>query len=570
MTFHEDASVTHRDRGAMAEQVRVFDWGSTPLGPAEAWPQSLKTAVDVVLGSGHGMCLVWGAEQTFLYNDAYAPMLGVRHPGALGTTFEAAWPDVWSDIEPLVRRVFAGETVTFENMPLVMTRKGYPEDTWWTFSYSPVRDESGVVAGLLNVTVETTRRVLVERQRDAAETSLRELAETLEQRVEARSQELAATEDRMRQMQKMEAIGQLTGGVAHDFNNLLTIIRSSADLLRRQELAPERRQRYIDAISDTADRAAKLTGQLLAFARRQALRLEVFDAAGRVATIADMLRTVVGARVQLTVEAACSPCYVEADATQFETALINMAVNARDAMDGEGQLTILVDEATNVPALRGHASAPGDFVVVSVRDTGVGMGPEQLGRIFEPFFTTKEVGKGTGLGLSQVYGFAKQSGGEVDVASWVGSGATFRLYLPRTSAPTEPSEPVAAAPEIRNDGCILVVEDNEQVGEFATQLLRDLGYSTRYAGNARDAWTLLDAEHASIDVVFSDVVMPGESGVELARRIQARWPKLTVVLTSGYSHVLADDARHGFDLLHKPYSVEELSAVLQRARRSKG
>ncbi|EJU11096.1 PAS/PAC sensor hybrid histidine kinase, partial [Sphingomonas sp. LH128] len=322
----------------------------------------------------------------------------------------------------------------------------------------------------------------------------------------------------------------------------------------------------IDAIAETADRAAKLTSQLLAFARRQALKPEVFNAAAKVGSVADMLRTVVGSRVDLVVDPICGSCFVEVDASQFETALVNMAVNARDAMNGEGCITIAIDAAGSVPARRGHAAAKGDFVRISVSDSGSGMHPEQLDHIFEPFFTTKEVGKGTGLGLSQVYGFTKQSGGEIDVDSRLGEGTTFSLYLPRASAPNG-AQAVSAPDEVAaSEASILVVEDNEQVGEFASQLLTDLGFSTRRAANARDAIAILESDHGDIDIVFSDVVMPGMDGVELGRQIRSRWPNLTVVLTSGYSHVLAGDTRHGFALLHKPYSLDELSRVLRDAR----
>ncbi len=298
-------------------------------------------------------------------------------------------------------------------------------------------------------------------ERTIAEETLRQLNETLELRVEERSRELMASEDQVRQLQKMEAIGQLTGGVAHDFNNLLTIIRSSAELLGRRELPRDKQKKYIDAIAETADRAAKLTGQLLAFARRQALRPEIFNASAKVESVADMLRTVVGARVALEVEAICTSCFVEVDASQFETALINMAVNARDAMDGEGRIVLAIEAAGSVPARRGHAAAKGDFVKVSVTDTGSGIPTEQLEHIFEPFFTTKEVGKGTGLGLSQVYGFTKQSGGEIDVISNTGKGTTFSLYLPRTSAPDDKRDITLSHAVIATEASILIVEDNE-------------------------------------------------------------------------------------------------------------
>jgi PAS domain S-box-containing protein len=374
---------------------------------------------------------------------------------------------------------------------------------------------------------------------------------------------LKQTEEALRQAQKMEAIGQLTGGVAHDFNNLLTVIRSSADLLRTRDLPADRRRRYIDAISDTADRAAKLTSQLLAFSRRQALKPEHFNVATKVETLSEMLASILGARIQLDVSIQREDCFVESDANQFETALINLAVNARDAMGGEGSLAIRIDTAGAIPAIRGHTATQGDFVTVAVTDDGGGISEDDLARIFEPFFTTKEVGRGTGLGLSQVYGFAKQSGGDVAVESRLRHGSTFTLYLPRTRRIETQPKPAPAPARSRHEGCVLVVEDNAAIGEFATQLLQDLGYRTELATNAVEALARLEAP-TSFDIVFSDVVMPGIGGVELGRIIQGRWPGVQVVLTSGYSHVLATDAHHGFPLLHKPYSVEELSHILRQ------
>jgi PAS domain S-box-containing protein len=387
-----------------------------------------------------------------------------------------------------------------------------------------------------------------------------------------REKELEQAREALRQSQKLEAIGHLTGGVAHDFNNLLTVIRSSADLLRRQELSDEKRRRYIDAISDTADRGAKLTGQLLAFARRQTLKPEVFDVGERLTQIADILRTIVGSNIRLTEKHDCAGCFIEADPNQFETAIINLAVNARDAMNGQGELKLSLRTVDSIPARPGYPSVKGDFVALGLADTGVGVPAEQLGRIFEPFFTTKEQGKGTGLGLSQVYGFTKQSGGEVHVESKVGQGATFTLYLPRaTPSPIcEDAKPVTSDIGSVDTRRVLVVEDNADVGDFATLLLTDLGYAATRAGNAQAALDLLGSEPGRFDVVFTDVVMPGMSGLELARELGRRMPDMPVVLTSGYSHVLAEEGTHGFELLQKPYTVEGLARVLRRALRSSG
>jgi CheY-like chemotaxis protein len=277
----------------------------------------------------------------------------------------------------------------------------------------------------------------------------------------------------------------------------------------------------------------------------------------------------VGARIHIETAIECEGSAVHADPNQFETALVNLAVNARDAMEGEGRLTLRTWLASELPPVRGHAGARGAFVAVSVSDTGSGIEPELMGRIFEPFFTTKEVGKGTGLGLSQVYGFAKQSGGELHVESKVGRGSTFTLYLPRAEAkpvvtPSQPDEEAGApATERRN---VLLVEDNTQVGEFARQMLEDLGYTATWAPNAKAALRLMEEGADRFDVVFSDVVMPGMNGVELGKEIRRRWPNLPVILTSGYSHVLADGGAQGFELLHKPYSVEGLSQALRPKR----
>lgn len=413
-------------------------------------------------------------------------------------------------------------------------------------------------------TVAQRTRSAIERRR--AEQDLQDLAASLEQHVEQRTAELMRAEEQLRQSQKLEVVGQLTGGVAHDFNNLLTIIRSSVDFLKREDLTAARRSRYVEAISDTVDRAAKLTSQLLAFARRQPLKPQVFDVGARLREVSELIRPLVGARIRIEVEVCDKPCHVEADVSQFETALVNLAVNARDAMEGEGRLVFAVREVAAVPAIRGHLGAAGDFLAVSVSDTGRGIEPDQIASIFEPFYTTKEVGKGTGLGLSQVFGFTKQSGGEVEVISEPFGGAVFTLYLPRATATAPsnaPTTPTLDAPAPQGL-CVLVVEDNETVGRFADEMLRDLGYRTHLVGNAAEALAALNNEHAGFDVVFSDVIMPGINGVELAREIRRRRPELPVVLTSGYSNVLAQEGTQGFELLRKPYSVAELSQVLSR------
>lgn len=429
-----------------------------------------------------------------------------------------------------------GSAAKGENVRTEMQLNLPAGERFFDFTMRPVFDQHGAVSGVLPEAVDTTER--------------------------------RKAEDALRQSQKMDAVGQLTGGVAHDFNNLLTIIRSATDFLRRRELSEDRRRRYIDAISDTVDRASKLTGQLLAFARRQPLTPQVFDVGSQVETIAQLIRPLMGGRIQIELGLCDPKCFATADVAQFETALVNLAVNARDAMAGEGGLVISVKAVDEIPALRAHARRDGRFVAVSVTDTGSGIVADKLDAIFEPFFTTKDVGKGTGLGLSQALGFAKQSGGDIIVTSTSPAGSTFTLYLPQAESPAAAAEIAAVSAEASMSGRghrVLVVEDNEDVGRFSTELLRDLGYAIKWAANAGEALATLAQDEFAFDLVFSDVIMPGMNGVELATVIRERYPGLPVVLTSGYSSVLAENAHRGFELIQKPYSVEALSRTLRKA-----
>ena len=426
--------------------------------------------------------------------------------------------------------VKAGESVRTEMLLHLPTG-----DRYFDFSMRPVFDQHGIVSGILPEAVDITER----RQ----------------------------SEEALRQSQKMEAVGQLTGGIAHDFNNLLTIIRSATDFLGRRDLPEDRRRRYTDAISDTVDRASKLTGQLLAFARRQPLVPQVFNVGAQVESIAQLIRPLVGGRIKIDLDLCMPECFAIADVAQFETTLINLAVNARDAMGGEGRLSIIVKTVDAVPALRAHPGRKGQFIAVSVVDTGSGIATDKLEAIFEPFFTTKEVGKGTGLGLSQAFGFAKQSGGDIQVTSMLDEGSNFTIYLPRAENPSTDTEVNAATLETATSGrghCVLVVEDNEDVGRFSTELLQDLGYAIRWVATAKDALAALAEDEFAFDLIFSDVIMPGMSGIDLAVLVRERYPGLPVVLTSGYSSVLADNAHRGFELIQKPYSVEALSRTLRK------
>jgi two-component system NtrC family sensor kinase len=404
------------------------------------------------------------------------------------------------------------------------------------------------------------------------------------QHLQAEAAKRREAEEALKHSQRLEALGQLTGGVAHDFNNLLTVIRASVDLLNRPQLTEERRQRYITAIADAVARAAKLTSQLLAFARRQTLKPEVFDVGERMQSLHDMLAPLLGPAIEIAMRLPAEPCLVRADASQFETALINMATNARDAMQGKGRITVTVETATTLPGpLAGSAATPNfgsqslgnqsldnhGFVRVTVSDTGIGIPAARLERIFEPFFTTKQVGHGTGLGLSQVFGFARQSGGEVTVTSEVGHGSTFSLYLPRVPPDLLPQRQAPnTAPAVAGSGMsVLVVEDNIELANFAADGLTELGYSITLVDNATDALAELVLDADRFDVVFSDVVMPGMTGLDLAQAIRERGIDVPVVLTTGYSQALSQEGVVGFELVQKPYSIEELSRVLHRATR---
>lgn len=713
----------------MAERVRHHDWTNTPLGPMDQWPDVLKTTVSLSLASHFPQAVVWGPELTTLYNDAFVPILGSK-PDALGQPFSAIWQEAWSQISPIADAAFAGNATFIEDFPLIVERGDAPEQAYFTFCYSPIRDACGNVVGLLDTVTETTGSVFMARrlavldaisngvanatdpaaimaattqilathlnlsncayadmeadedgftirgnwaaegspsivghyrladfgqlaverlqagepliindnlteltpeeaatfqalgvtaticmpliksgrltalmaihdrvprrwssydlallgevterswahiERVRADAIVREglsaladLNATLEQRVVERTTLLNQTEAALRQSQKLEAIGQLTGGVAHDFNNLLTIIRSSVDFLRMPNLPEERRQRYMSAVTDTVERASKLTSQLLAFARRQPLNPQVFNVGQRVQNIGDMLETVTGARIHVSVQLPELACYVCADSSQFETALINMALNARDAMNGQGTLVLRLERDQPLPCIRGHGGSGKPFVAISLTDTGSGIAQATFERIFEPFFTTKEVGKGTGLGLSQVFGFAKQSGGNVDVASVLGQGTVFTLYLPQVEPELTLDSTVQAPLELDPDAArrrILIVEDNLEVGRFANQILQDLGYQTVWATHAEEALEMIGPDARAFDGVFSDVVMPGMGGVALARELRRRRPDLPVILTSGYSEELANCGYDGFEFLAKPYSADQISRVLAK------
>jgi two-component system, NtrC family, sensor kinase len=380
---------------------------------------------------------------------------------------------------------------------------------------------------------------------------------------EAERRELA--EDALRQAQRLEAIGQLTGGVAHDFNNLLMIVSGTVQRLRRY-VSGDTETHLLDTIATATERGESLTRQLLAFSRRQVLQPSVIDLAERLPEIKDMLSRSLRGDIDIRVGVPRRQCCVKVDPSEFELALLNLAFNARDAMPSGGTLTI-----TAKPVLmRGKAAEEGlsgDFVAVRVADTGTGIPPEVLPRVYEPFFTTKEVGKGTGLGLSQVYGFARQSGGGASITTSARRGTAVTLFLPRTwEAPAQQRQEIAAAGVAPAAGTVLLVEDNLEVAEVARSYFEQLGYRVRHAASAEGALNLVERE-PDVDLVFSDILMPGGmNGLELADAVRRRIPNLAVLLTTGYSSSAHDAVRRGFEVLQKPYDLAALERALRQTR----
>jgi PAS domain S-box-containing protein len=378
--------------------------------------------------------------------------------------------------------------------------------------------------------------------------------------------ELSAAQEALRQSQKMEAIGQLTGGIAHDFNNLLTGILGSLDLVRRRLAAnePGDIQRFMEAASTSALRAAGLTHRLLAFARRQPLDTRANDINRLVAGMQDLLDRTLGEQIELKLMFAGDLWTAFTDANQLENALLNLAINARDAMPEGGRLTI---ETENVQLQAAYASLheglqPGAYIAVSVSDTGIGMSPAVLAKAIDPFFTTKAMGEGTGLGLSMIYGFTKQSRGHMHIDSELGRGTTVTLYLPR-AVQDAVSQSSAAIETPRGRGqTILVVEDDAIVRSILSDALKDLGYNVLLAPDARPAITLLESE-LGIDLMVSDVVLPHINGRKLAELARALRPNLKVLFVSGYAEnatVRGDFLDAGMDMLSKPFSLDVLGA----------
>ena len=782
----------------MHARVRNFDWAATSIGPQDKWPESLKLMLNVILDSGFPMSVRWGPDLIVLYNDAYAPLLGDRHPRALGKPLRDVWPEIYAELGTLHEEILRGDRGSFfaEDHLWRIQRLGVPEDARFTVSYSPIADSSAPngIGGILATAYETTERVRNEktlqvltqrletevaqrtRERDRiwavsedllgvsnfdgyflsvnpawtnllgwtedeikslhvselrhpddasagiaararlaqgvqtvrienryrhrdgswrwlswtmtaddgliyvagrhitaekeASAALRESdrqfrslvagvtdyalymldpggtvaswnsgAErikgyTAEEIIGRHFSEFYTAEDRkngapnralsiaaatgrfeaeawrvrkdgslfwanvvidaihdetgnligfakitrditeqrnaqealerahqqLAQAQKMEALGQLTGGVAHDFNNLLMVVSGQAQALMRR-LTDQKNIRSLEAILTAASRGEALTRQLLTFARRQPQNPRTVSLGQTVAAFRDVLSSSARGKVDLQIEVSRDVWPVSIDIPEFELALVNLIVNARDAMPEGGSIKLTGNNVT----LRGTETVEGikgEFVALTVSDTGTGIPPELLTRIFEPFFTTKTAGKGTGLGLSQAYGFAHQSGGTIAVASKLGQGTQVTIYLPRSHSPIAVVVSADATAQSAGRGeTILVVEDNPDVKSVAVTLLEQLNYRTVAVDNAKSALNLL-ATGTPIDLVFTDVMLPGDlDGVALAHAISKKHPRVPVLLTSGYAKALA--VRHGLPILRKPYQLSALAEAIR-------
>jgi signal transduction histidine kinase/CheY-like chemotaxis protein len=713
--------------------LESFAWETTPLGARASWPVALRTTYDLLMASPFAMCATWGAEQTLIYNQAYAPFLGARHPAALGQPIDKVWAELWDEIAPLIERTLSGEALHFVDKHFVMTRNGYPEDTYWSFSYSPLRDGEAIV-GMLNITTETTAGVQALHQRDVAEAALRrhnltleqelsariderdsaraaessvlaaaervqlalaagaiigtwywdlptdrftvdeafainfgldpalgrdglslaqvvasvhpddqaglaaaiadviarggryahqyrvrrsdgryywleanghvelapdgtplrfpgvlldvdarraladerdralaelrDLTATLEQRVEERTEELRRSEEALRQSQKMEAVGQLTGGLAHDFNNLLAGISGSLDLmsLRIGQGRFTELEKYLLAAQGSAKRAAALTHRLLAFARRQTLAPEATVVNQLVGGMLDLVQRTVGPAIQVHFTSLPDDQPLLVDQSQLENALLNLCINARDAMPKGGRILIAASHRTLGEAdSRDFELAPGRYLHLSVTDTGSGMPPEVAAKAFEPFFTTKPMGQGTGLGLSMIYGFARQSGGQLRLRSMPGEGTTVCLYLPLRPVERPYGSPLAAGQPGLLEGAhatVLVVDDEPTVRMLVTDLLRELGYVIIEAADGAGGLEVLHSD-ARIDLLVTDVGLPGGmNGRQLADAARVQRPALKVLFITGFAETSLLSDGHlepGMAILTKPFAVEALA-----------
>jgi len=524
------------DRKKIEEELRQAHAELARSAERQLWDYRERMAAivdssqDAIIGKDlNGTIISWnkGAERIYGYTAGEA----------VGQPISIIVPDDRPDeIPDILEKIKRGEIIGFYES-VRLAKDGKRLDV--SLTVMPIRSNDGKIVGASAIARNITE--------------------------EKRAQEL------LRQAQKMEAIGRLAGGVAHDFNNILGIITSCTELLHSREQAPGSVQ-YVDMIRKAAERGASLTRQLLAFSRKQILQPRILDLNERVKESAKLLRPLMGDDVQIVIALKAASAPVEADPGQLDQIIMNLAVNARDAMPRGGKLIVETSlvEFDEAFAQQHPPMIPGPYVLLAVSDTGTGMDDATISHIFEPFFTTKELGKGTGLGLATLYGIVKQSSGHVWVYSEPGRGTTFRIYLPSA----EHKIGGGTMPEIQptltlvTGKTVLLVEDDEMMRDLTRQLLEQQGYKVMEAADGRSALTLVESDHASIDLVLTDVVMRGMSGPELVQRLSETRPKLKFVYMSGYTGELIaehDVMRSGVMLLEKPFSRSILLTTLQRA-----
>ncbi len=682
--------------GEMGALIRDHAWASTPLGPLSAWPQSLRTAVRLMLNTRHPMYIWWGPTGACLYNDAYRQSIGPeRHPGSLGRPAREVWDEIWDIIGPQIEQVMSGGGATWnENHLVPITRNGVREDVYWTYSYGPI-DDAGApngIGGVLVVCSETTAHVQAS-QRIAAESerqrlllqqmpgfvavlsgtnhifqyvndayiaisgsrnfigrSVREVFPELQgqgfyelldevfgtgqaftsrampirlageprerfidllyqpirnsngvvtgifvggydvteqvrnkaeietananlnNRIAEALMERANVEEALRQSQKMEAIGQLTGGIAHDFNNLLAGITGSLELLhaRINQGRMSETERYISAAQGAARRAAALTHRLLAFARRQTLDPRPTDANRLIGEMEDLIRRTMGPSISAEFVGAGGLWSTLVDPNQLENVLLNLCINARDAMPDGGKLSIeTANRWLDERGARERDIPAGQYVSLCVSDTGTGMSADIVARAFDPFFTTKPAGTGTGLGLSMTYGFARQSGGQARIYSELGKGTMVCLYLPRHLGVAEDVAVVEKSPNLprsEHAEIVLVVDDEPTVRMLVTDTLEELGYTWLEASDGASGLQILQSG-VRIDLLVTDVGLPGGiNGRQVADAARTQRKDLKVLFITGYAEnaVLSHGhLEHGMHVLTKPFSMEALTARIR-------
>ncbi|KKC34373.1 chemotaxis protein CheY [Devosia psychrophila] len=679
------------DCGAL---IRNRDWSNCSLGPTSEWSPELRATVANVVNSPVAKVLMWGPDHLMFYNDAYSPIIGHRHPTAMGQPVATELPEVWEFNQQVLQAGLNGELTSHKGAPITLNNAEESQDFIFDLHYTPVYGFGGRVEGVMCTVVDQTAHVSTQHDlavsvgrfraamdavhgvlwtntadgqmqgeqpgwaaltgqsmaeyqgygwvdavhpddrdasivswdaavkaksmfvhehrvrerngswrtfairglpvlnehgdirewvgvhtdithRRAAENALRQLNEQLETRVINEIGERRQAEMKLAQAQKLETIGKLTGGVAHDFNNLLQVVSGNLQLLSKDIAGNERAEQRVANAMAGVSRGSKLASQLLAFGRKQALEPKIINISRLVRGMDDMMRRAIGEGVEIETVVTGGLWNSFIDPAQIENALLNLAINARDAMDNQGKLTIELSNAhLDDDYARSHDEVTaGQYVMLAVTDTGCGMSPEIVDKVFEPFFSTKGESKGSGLGLSMVYGFVKQSGGHVKIYSEVGEGTTIKLYLPRALQSEDVEALVDTGPVTGGTETVLVVEDDDEVRATVVELLTDLGYRVLKAVDAASALNVIESG-ILIDLLFTDVVMPGTlKSPELARKAKARLPNLVVLFTSGYTEnsiVHGGKLDAGVDLLSKPYTREALARKFRNVLAGRG